>query len=77
MSQIDFKPLSLGAGAVFKQLFRNGPTWDGDIIDKEGRSQLIREGLAFRVNGWTSLTQDGLEVAVDTPFADQKIQGKL
>lgn len=47
------------------QLFTNGPTWDGNIVSKTGRGELIAAGLAFRTNGFASLTEEGLRLAVE------------
>jgi hypothetical protein len=46
------KPLSSAATEVLMQLFVTGPTWDGNIISKAGRGELVELGLAFHENGW-------------------------
>lgn len=76
MAQIQFKPISPGAYAVFVQLFKNGPTWDGDIVDKEGRKELLEQRLAFRTEGWTSLSEDGVKAASMTSLGENKINRK-
>ena len=45
-------------------LFRNGAIWDGNIPSKSGRDRLIGRGLAFRENGWTTMTVDGFHAAI-------------
>lgn len=39
--------MSNGAWAVLKQL-KQGGVWDGDLIDKAGRTELVRRGLVRR-----------------------------
>lgn len=46
------------------QLFVEGPTWDGNLIDKSARNILVEAGLCERWNGWNYLTQEGVEAAV-------------
>lgn len=46
------------------QMFTRGPTWDGNIVSKSGRDELVRAGLAFHANGWASLTDEGIRTAV-------------
>jgi hypothetical protein len=50
---------------VLGQLFVSGPTWDGNLISKGGRDELLKLGLAFRVGGFTTLTEDGLRAAIE------------
>lgn len=49
---------------VLWQLFRDGPTWDGNICSKAGRGDLFDIGYASRVNGWSFITAEGMEFAV-------------
>ena len=42
-------------------LFFNGPTWDGDVPSKLGRSELVRMGLAERYEGYNWLTRAGVQ----------------
>lgn len=55
--------LSPNAIAVLAQLYAYGPTWDGDIVTKAGRGDLVRSGLAFHAHGYASLTEEGVRVA--------------
>lgn len=57
------KPMSPGAIACLHQLFTRGPTWDGNIVCKTGRGDLIKAGLADRVDGFAFLTREGIKLA--------------
>ena len=54
-----------GELAVLEQLFKTGPTWDGDIVGKSYRDRIIKKGWAERDDGWTYLTRDGVRHCVD------------
>jgi hypothetical protein len=57
-----------GAGRdVLMQMFLKGPVWDGNLIAKSGRSELVEAGLAKRAHGWQWLTDQGAIVAVFAP----------
>lgn len=58
--------------AVLEQLFFCGPTWDGDLISKEGRNDLVNRGMARRVDGWQSLSDFGFDVAVSSGYGNKK-----
>jgi hypothetical protein len=58
------EPLSSAAIEVMMQLFVTGPVWDGNVVSKAGRGDLVKAGLAFHDNGWCSLTEEGVRVAV-------------
>ena len=51
---------------VLMQLFVDGPTWDGNLISKYDRDQLVEKGLCDRHNGWNFLTLKGVIFAVDS-----------
>lgn len=55
-------PLSPGAVAVLDQLWQRGPTWDGYILSKSGRQELIEIGLVDRRRGYAFLTPAGVEL---------------
>lgn len=61
MSEI--APLSPSAIAVLEQLFKKGPTWDGNIVSKPGRGDLYKAGLSDRVDGFAFLTKEGVALA--------------
>lgn len=65
---------------VLGQLFTTGPVWDGNIISKAGRDQLIRMRFADRVDGWAFLTREGVQLAVEwknTKLFDERWHEKL
>lgn len=45
-------------------LFYNGPCQDGDVPSKQARDELCKAGLAFRYEGWQSLTEQGVAKAI-------------
>ena len=47
------------------QLFVEGPTWDGNLVSKEGRNSLVNAGLCNRHDGWNFLTTAGIDAAVE------------
>lgn len=49
---------------VLMQLFVNGPTWDGNLISKADRDELVNADLCDRWQGWNFLTLDGVKAAV-------------
>jgi hypothetical protein len=60
---VDPAALSGAAKETIMQLFVSGPTWDGNLSSKMGRTELVDLGLAFRTDGWQSLTPAGLCLA--------------
>lgn len=69
-----FSFLSSAAREVMMQMFVFGPVWDGNLVSKQGRSELVELGLVFRVQGWQSLTQTGIEVAIAADVSSWKDQ---
>lgn len=69
MQSIDIAPDEKEA---LQQLFFNGPTWDGDLVSKAGRTGLVDRGYAERCNGWQQLTSAGFELAVRAGLGDDK-----
>ncbi|MEN3238569.1 hypothetical protein PUR29_34585 [Methylobacterium ajmalii] len=57
---------------ILRQLFLDGPTWDGDIISKTARNEVILMGLAEREDGYTQLTREGLRHALIAGFDVEK-----
>jgi len=37
-------------------------TWDGDLVSKSARSDLLRKGLAVKFNGWQVASLEGLAI---------------
>ena len=49
---------------MLRQLCNDGPVWDGDVLSKAARDQLLEQGLASRVIykgefGYTAATYEG------------------
>lgn len=67
MTKPDFypiwSPLSETAIEVLGQLYVSGPIWDGNIISKNGRGELVRARLAWHEHGYAQLTQEGVKLA--------------
>jgi hypothetical protein len=42
-----------------------GHVWDGNLISKHDRDELVKAGLAARLGGWNFLTDKGIEYAVN------------
>ena len=57
--------LSSAAIEVLGQLFISGPKWDGNVVSKSGRTELVEAGLAFRTDGFQSLTAEGIKMALE------------
>ena len=57
--------LSSAANDVLRQLFKNGPTWDGNLVSKVGRGELVALDLAERYNGYQWLTMKGVQYALN------------
>jgi hypothetical protein len=64
MPKVTFSDLSAASQAVLGQLFLRGPTWDGNIIAKSGRNELVLLGFCIHQNGWAYLTSEGVELAL-------------
>lgn len=80
MSEFKAEPLSSIAVEVLAQLYVHGPTWDGNIVSKNGRGELCRAGLAWHQHGYASLTPEGVRVAVEWDINDirrRRYQGWL
>lgn len=57
---------------VLWQLFRNGPTRDGGLIDKQGRTDLTDRGFVARALGWNWLTENGVHASMRRGFDIRK-----
>jgi len=64
--------MSHGAKAMLEQLFKSGPTWDGNVITKAGRGELIELGLAERGYGFAWLTRSGVQFAIERLLLGEK-----
>ena len=56
------KPMSSSAIDVLRQLFLRGPVWDGNLVSKAGRTELVDSGYAAQSDGWQWLTDRGVAV---------------
>lgn len=54
------------------QLFRNGPTWDGNMVSKPERDAAQKAGLIDRAEGWNWLTHSGVTLALELGMGAQK-----
>lgn len=43
----------------------SAPVWDGNLISKYDRDELVKSGLVGRHAGWNYLTGLGIQYAVD------------
>lgn len=59
------RKLTSGAQVVLGQLFVNGPIWDGNIVSKSGREELVKLQLAKHEHGFAFLTSEGVQTAVE------------
>jgi hypothetical protein len=66
-SQVPFKPLSRFALEVINQLWCHGPVWDGYLLSKTGRDELVDAGLCDRAEGFNFLNKDGVRVMAAIP----------
>lgn len=53
-------------------LFLHGPTEDGSVPSRAGRSSLVDRGFADRGDGLNWLTSEGVQVGIDMGFAEKK-----
>ena len=63
-SKLELSPCAV---SVLGQLFVEGPTSDNNIMSRAGRCDLVSAGLAFHEAGLSSLTPDGVRLAIDSP----------
>lgn len=64
--------LNCSAREALWQLFLCGPTWDGNLISKEGNDALCRASLAQRLDGWTYLTGEGVRHSLAMGYGGEK-----
>lgn len=50
---------------TLKALFVLGPLYDGDVPSKVARDRLVELEMVDRYNGWQTLTQYGLKIALE------------
>jgi hypothetical protein len=64
--------MTSAAREVMRCLFFHGPTWDGDIPSKSGRSELCKLGYAHHEFGFAWLTRDGMKFAIESLTLDRE-----
>lgn len=74
---MDTNTLTGGARDVLHQLFMSGPTLDGDLVSKTGRTMLNAFGLVERDNGWNALSLRGVKVALEAGMGEEKEAGDV
>jgi len=60
------RPVS-GLAEELWNVYKNQPVWDGDVISKRTKYELIRQGLAVCRNGYTTLTEKGRKLVEGLP----------
>lgn len=65
-----------GVHEVLWQLFKNGPTFDGDLVCKQSRNWLKDQGYCEQSSGYNFLTALGVDfcISVGMDARKQKIQ---
>lgn len=58
------------------QLFRNGPTADGNMVSKRRRDEAAGAGLIDRAQGWNWLTYSGVTLALELGMGSDTEKGK-
>lgn len=58
------------------QLFRNGPTRDGNMVSKRHRDDATEAGLIDRADGWNWLTHSGVTLALELGMGTEKDRGR-
>ncbi len=53
-----------GVHEALWQMFKDGPIWDGDLVDKQSRKWLVQNGYAEQSSGFNFLTAQGVDMAV-------------
>ena len=48
----------------FAQIVK-GPVWDGNLISKHDRDELVKAGLIARREGWNFTTDRGIQAAIE------------
>ena len=68
----DLRDMPSGIQEALWQMFKDGPTWDGNLLSKAARTWLVQNGLAFRTKGYNALTPEGVEMAVSPGMGERK-----
>jgi len=68
----DLRTMPSSVNESLWQMFKDGPTWDGNLVSKAARTWLVENGLAFRAKGYNALTEKGLEMGVSLGMCERK-----
>ena len=60
----DMIDMPCGVHEALWQMFKDGPVWDGNLVDKEARKWLKAQGYADQSSGFNFLTAFGVDLAV-------------
>lgn len=58
------KQMPSGVHEAVRQMFLDGPVWDGNLVCKTSRTWLVSQGYAERSDGYNFLTAAGVALAV-------------
>lgn len=72
MEKFKIEPITGAALDCLWCMFKNGPTWDGDLPSKAGRSWLVEKEYAERQDGWNWLTREGVLLALELGMGRKK-----
>jgi hypothetical protein len=68
----DLRDMPSGIQEALWQMFKDGPTWDGNLLSKAARTWMVQNGLAFRAKGYNALTEEGVQMAVSLGMGERK-----
>jgi len=68
----DISQMPTGTHEALWQMFKDGPIWDGDLVDKTARKWLKANGYADQSSGYNFLTAAGVDMAVSLGMHRQK-----
>lgn len=61
-----------GVHEALWQMFKDGPIWDGNLVDKQSRKWLKEHGYADQSSGFNFLTAMGVDLAVSLGMDHRK-----
>ncbi len=61
-----------GVHEALWQMFKDGPIFDGDLVDKEARKWLVQNRYAEQSSGFNFLTAQGVDMAVSVGMDRRK-----
>lgn len=72
----DMAEIPSGVHEALWQMFKDGPTWDGDLVCKTSRKWLRENGYADKSSGFNFLTAMGVDLAVSLGMDSRKAGGE-